>query len=477
MARIRQAVFVVLHGNGCAFECLSDFETHFALRLERNWGLRETGKRFITEYGFRLLLFGALLLFFIVLGHDGPVMFDDSGSYMWIRWHEGVMPVYPVFLLLNEYIFGEARYLWAVVAEQTVLAAFSVTILEEMVRVRFGLHPVEGILVCLLALYPYTIEMPVAVMTQAVLTEGLAYSLFYLFLAIMLGAIWDKSYIRLTGAFCMTLFLSAVRSQLQILFGVCGIIFLYLICMRKRRETGGKKLLRVLAGLAGCAAVSMAGVLLVFGMVRGYRTLLEPEHFLGRLGMEVQWPRVHRELLEEEEARSETEQQEDLPQAENAADRELLYQSFSTSQYMTLIFSRGMYEADYEDAALFQDPLLRGLYLALYDLYLDTLRILSGKCTRDTAVGSVQRYQVFPSSDHRMDPDQSPFRKIFVPHTDAFAAGLYQYRVLSVCAALRVLSSGNGLFISVRHCPDDMGLRGCPHEKGRGGDDGAGAGN
>lgn len=329
--------------------------------------MRETGKRFITEYGFRLLLFGALLLFFIALGHDGPVMFDDSGSYMWIRWHEGVMPVYPVFLLLNEYIFGEARYLWAVVAEQTVLAAFSVTILEEMVRVRLGLHPVEGILVCLLALYPYTVEMPAAVMTQAVLTEGVAYSLFYLFLAIMLGAIWDKSYIRLTGAFCMTLFLSAVRSQLQILFGVCGIIFLYLICMRKRGETGGKKLLRVLAGLAGCAAVSMAGILLVFGMVRGYRTLLEPEHFLGRLGMEVQWPRVHRELLEEEAARSETEQQEDLPRAENAADRELIYQSFSTSQYMTLIFSRGMYEADYEDAALFQDPLLRGLYLALYE--------------------------------------------------------------------------------------------------------------
>ena len=41
--------------------------------------------------------------------------------------------------------------------------------------------------------------------------------------------------------------------------------------------------------------------------------------------------------------------------------------NFSTSQYLTLLFSRGMYEADYEDAELFTDPVLKGLYLALYE--------------------------------------------------------------------------------------------------------------
>lgn len=201
----------------------------------------QKGKRVITEYGFRLFVFAALLLLFLLLGHDGPVLFDDSGSYTWVRWHEGVMPAYPVFLLFNECIFKEAWYLWAAVTEQAVLAAFSVTVLEETVRVRFGLHPVEGILVCLLALYPYTIEMPKAVITQAVLTEGVAYSLFYLFLALLLKAVWDKNYIRLAAAFCMTLLLAAVRSQLQILFGVCGIVFLYLTCMRGRGESRQKR--------------------------------------------------------------------------------------------------------------------------------------------------------------------------------------------------------------------------------------------
>lgn len=335
--------------------------------------MREKGKQLITAYGFRMALFAALLLLFLLLGHDGPVLFDDSGSYTWIRWHEGVMPAYPVFLLFNECLFGYENSLWAAAIEQAVLAAFSVTVLEETVRPRFKLHPVEGILLCLFALYPYTIEMPVAVMTQAILTEGVAYSLFYLFLACLLRAVWDKNYMRLAGAFCMTLLLAAVRSQLQILFGVCGIAFLYLVCMRGRGGSRPKKALRVLAGFAGCAAVSLAGIFLVLGLIRGYRVMLQPEHLFGRLGLEVQWPRMEQVYLEEErkqqeeEAAAEAGKQAALPQAKNAEEEALLFQNFSTSQYMTLLFSRGMYEADEADAELFQDPVLRGLYLALYE--------------------------------------------------------------------------------------------------------------
>lgn len=328
--------------------------------------MREKGKRFITKYGFRLFLFVALFLLFGMLGHGGPVQFDDSGSYMRIRWHEGVMPVYPILLLLNEWMFGKTYYLWAVIIEQAVLAAFSVTVLEETVRTRFGLHPAEGIIVCLLALYPYTIEMPGAVMTQAILTEGIAYSLFYLFLAVLLTAVWDKNYVRLAGAFGMTLLLSAVRSQLQILFGVCGIVFFYLVCMRGRAAGRRKKMLRVLTGVAGCVIVSMAGVLLVLGMIRGYRVMLQPEHPFCRFGLKVQWPLVYQaEVVEAKNG--ETEPEEELSGVETDTEEELVNKSFTTSQYMTLIFSRGMYEADYEDAELFQDPVLRELYLALYE--------------------------------------------------------------------------------------------------------------
>lgn len=327
-------------------------------------------------------MFAALLLFFLLLGHDGPVLFDDSGSYMRIRWHEGVMPAYPILLLVNQYFFGDDWYLWAVIVEQSLLAASAVTVVEETVRKRFGLHPVEGVLLCLFALYPYTIEMPV-VMTQAILTEGIAYSLFYLFLAVLLMAVWDKSYARLAGAFCMTLLLCAVRSQLQILFGVCGIVILYLVWMRGRASGRGRKALRFLAGCAGCAVVSVAGIFLVLGMIRGYRVMLEPEHPFNRFGLKVQWPEVYQIALEEDRQKQEAEETAKAEEAEpeqdfsvdgpeeEAADKEtdtaLAAKSFTTSQYMTLIFSRGMYEADYEDAELFQDPILQGLYQALYE--------------------------------------------------------------------------------------------------------------
>lgn len=338
----------------------------------------EKGKRFLTKYGFRLILFAAVLAFFLAAGHAGPVQFDDSGSYIRIRWHEGVMPVYPLFLLCNQCLFGDASYLWAVIVEQALLAAFSVVLLEESIRKQFGCHPAEGGLFCVLALYPYTIEMPGAVMTQAILTEGIAYSLFYVFLTVLLKAVWKKSYAWLAGAFGMTLFLSAVRSQLQILFGVCGIVFLYLVCMRGKGKGKVQKLLGFLAGLAGCVAVSLTGVLLVFGIVRGYHVMLQTDHSLYLFGLKVQHPEIYEIVLEErrqeEEARAAAEeaQSQQAAQETSAAEPQeeeepLVNKNFSTSQYLTLIFSRGMYEADYEDAELFTDPVLKGLYLALYE--------------------------------------------------------------------------------------------------------------
>ena len=352
------------------------------------------GKRFLTKYGFRLFLFAAVLTFFLAAGHAGPVQFDDSGSYIRIRWHEGVMPVYPLFLLCNQCLFGDASYLWAVIVEQALLAAISVVLLEESIRKQFGCHPAEGGLFCVLALYPYTIEMPGAVMTQAILTEGIAYSLFYVFLTVLLKAVWKKSYAWLAGAFGMTLFLSAVRSQLQILFGVCGIVFLYLVCMCGKGKGKVQKLLGFLAGLAGCAAVSLTGVLLVLGIVRGYHVMLQTDHSLYLFGLKVQHPEIYEIVLEErrqeEEARAAAEEAQsqqtaqgaptvtkepqpqqtaqETPAAEPQEEAEpLVNKNFSTSQYLTLIFSRGMYEADYEDAELFTDPVLKGLYLALYE--------------------------------------------------------------------------------------------------------------
>ena len=70
------------------------------------------------------LFYGSLLLLalfvFLFVGSREPVLFDDSGSYMRVERFEGVMPVYPLFLLLNQYLFGSDNYLKVVIVEQAM---------------------------------------------------------------------------------------------------------------------------------------------------------------------------------------------------------------------------------------------------------------------------------------------------------------------------------------------------------------------
>lgn len=331
--------------------------------------MREQGRHFLTKYGFRLLLFIALSAFFLIAGRSGAVMFDDSSSYMQLSWHEGIMPVYQIFLLFNQWLFGDTFYLWAVIIEQALFAAVTIMLLEETIRKQFDIRPIEGILICIPALYPYTIEMPMAVMTQAVLTEGISYSLFYLFLILLLKTVWRKKYGWFCGAFCMTLFLSTVRPQFQMLFGVCGVVFLYLVYMRGKGKTRKRKAGCLLLGIAGCLVVSLSGLILVSGIVKGYRSVMQHDHPFYQFGLRVQQPEEYQRLQEEKQQQSETVEETEIAEGLSEEERKeaLAGKRYGGNQYVTLIFSRGMYEADYEDAALFEDPVIRGLYLTLYE--------------------------------------------------------------------------------------------------------------
>lgn len=181
-----------------------------------------------TDILFYLALFVLAILIFVFVGSREPVLFDDSSSYTKIERNEGVMPVYPLFLLMNQWIFGSDGYLRIVIIEQALLAAVCILLFVREIRNRFALQYWEGGLIFFLSLLTYTTEMPQAMMTQTILTEGLAFSLYYLLVILFLRAVWRKSYAILAGSFAMVFLLAMLRSQLQILFGVCGVLFLYL---------------------------------------------------------------------------------------------------------------------------------------------------------------------------------------------------------------------------------------------------------
>lgn len=322
------------------------------------------------------LFYGSLILLalfaFLFAGSGEPVLFDDSGAYIRIRRVEGVMPLYPLFLLINQFLFGLERYLDAVVVEQAILAAACVIFFVKTIKDEFHLRYWETYLVFFLSLMPFTTDMPQSMATQQILTEGLSYALFYLFVTILLRTVWTKKYTWFAGSLAMVFVLSTLRSQLQILFAVCGIIFLYVTCRRKQAGIKVYIWIRTAAGVVGGICICLVGIYTISRVTAGYMDMINENEKFSMFAMKVQSPGEYEEYLLSRTGQSE-ETAGKIPEGETGEEgnelsvEELANRGFTTSQYVSLIFSRGMYEADREDAYLFEDEVVRGLYVALYE--------------------------------------------------------------------------------------------------------------
>lgn len=313
---------------------------------------------------FYISLFVSALLIFLFVGSREPVLFDDSASYMRVERIEGIMPLYPLFLFLNQYLFGSDVYLRIVVIEQALLAALCPLLFVRELKDRFALRYWEGCFLFFLSLLSFTTEMPQAMITQTILTEGMAFSLFYLLMILFLRAIWNRSYGFLAGSFAMVFLLAMLRSQLQILFGVCGVLFFYITW--KRCGTGLKKWMGIAVGIAGCALLAVSGIYLTAVTLSRYNGLINDNVKVNLFIMKVQEPEYYQEFLTNVDGGENA--QEEMEQAVHEQ-RELIAsmgRPILNSQYTSLIFSRGMYEADEEDVQLFQDDMIRELYRTLY---------------------------------------------------------------------------------------------------------------
>lgn len=291
------------------------------------------------------------LLIFTIPGETGYVLFDDSPSYMNLyAVMEGVMPGYPLFLHGNKLLFGESGYLYAAVAQQIVLAAVCVIAFIAVIKKKFRLTYWEAYICYAFALIPFTTNMPGSMTTHEIVTEGIAYSLYYLFAAALLQTVWSKS-IKWLGALCvMTLVLALIRSQLQILFGVCGIVCIYIFVLRPGVTDRQKKnrLSSFLLGLVCCVLISLSGVGVVWKVSAAFQD------------MKAEVRREEQRKAQQTENTAASEKGETQTQSKPAKP------VFTTSQYVTLIFSRGMYEAEYDDYLLFEDEQVRELYLYVY---------------------------------------------------------------------------------------------------------------
>lgn len=366
---------------------------------------------------FYLSLFVLALLIFLLVGSREPVLFDDSGSYMSLQRMEGIMPVYPLFLFVNQWIFGNDGYLQVVIVEQALLAAVCILLFVREIKKQFSMQYWEGYLLFFLSLLSYTTEMPQAMITQTILTEGLAFSLYYLLVILFLRAVWRKSYPILAGSFAMVFLLTMLRSQQQILFGVCGILFLYLTW----NKSGGrvKKWIGFLTGLAGCVLIGVLGISLTATTLYRYNTLIDENSKVKTFIMKVQEPERYREWMADradgQALKKEGEKAPQEKQEEASQGSPIFY-----GQYTSLIFSRGMYEADEEDVQLFQDDVIRGLYQALYaavdekeQRYVYAEKGLWMWKDIVGGIGSVGRTALFVGADYYRDYDGDDYNSLW----------------------------------------------------------------
>ena len=296
------------------------------------------------------------LLLFRIPGTGQPVLYDDSYSYMTItRYVEGVMPVYPLFLQLNRFLFGEAAYLSVVTWEQAFLAITCLVVFVRAVKCRFNLPYWAGYGCYLLAMLPFTTDLPAGMTTQTILTEGIAYAVFYLFMGAVLQAIWNKSMVWTGIAVLIEILMAATRSQLQILYGVCGLLFCYVVIAKYGRKNG-KKIAWALMGIIGCLVISLAGVWLTGRISSTY------QRQTAKNAARVVAAEQAAAIAENKNATDENAGQDVVTAQEKAAETYV-----ATSQYVTLLYSRGMYEADEEDSALFEEEELRHIFEIMYE--------------------------------------------------------------------------------------------------------------
>lgn len=184
-----------------------------------------------------------------------PYIGTDTGAY--INMQGDVPPIYPLFLLFLRRIFGEGVYMYIAVLLQTVFAAFAVTLLCDKIYQIFSVNRFWKIVILLGMLSTYFKVDEYSVNCNLwILTEGLSYSLFFLFVyfSILFVTVFTwKNFWKVLGS---TVVLTMCRAQ----FIVCFVmIFLYCFYWFLQKKVNIKQIVICCAGIcAGYVLVGMA---------------------------------------------------------------------------------------------------------------------------------------------------------------------------------------------------------------------------
>lgn len=307
----------------------------------------ETKKRYVQIL--ILILIGTA--FYLFSGQEWMVLEKDSQVYLDTSINNvGVMPVYPLFLSVIKYIFGETLYLDAAVVIQSITAMLFTMIFVLYLQCTFRLKYIETILFYIGAMLPFAIDLPRVCVTHQIITESLAFSFFYIYFMFLMKYVLSGKRKWVFAATGMAAFMALTRSQLIFLFIVTAIFFVGTEFAGDGRSKSIKRWMKAGRNFLFSIVVMYLLVLFVYQLRGNYFTYIHPA--------------VNNRNQKMAASESKNEKKENVSMTES---EEIKYGDTTTSQMTHLIIIRGLYEADEEDIILFDTPEMQEIFKRVYD--------------------------------------------------------------------------------------------------------------
>lgn len=185
------------------------------------------------KYIYWLMCFAFAVVVLIFLGEKGPLV--EADTHHFINPTEYIIksyPLYTAFLKSCCLLFGENVYLVGVFLIQSVLAFVTSFALTEFLRKYFALKYVSAFIVFACSFLPYTYPLPESMANHHILTEGIAFPLFTLYMLYVLKVFLNKECKWMLIVAILTVLIILSRSQLLLLFPVYGVLW-GIIALRK----------------------------------------------------------------------------------------------------------------------------------------------------------------------------------------------------------------------------------------------------
>ena len=165
----------------------------------------------------RMLYYVVLIMtgffFFFLVGERGPLIMRDAYSATEKVLPDGYM-IYPMFIDIVRFVFGEESCVKWVFYIQSVWAIFSALILTRWIRKKFSLSYIVSYIMYVFSLLPYMYSLPEHVLSHEIMTESLAIPVFNIYMIYLIEFFLNNSKRNLIRMFFLNIILVFIRPQL-----------------------------------------------------------------------------------------------------------------------------------------------------------------------------------------------------------------------------------------------------------------------